>query len=207
MKTYADRLNFALKNAGINQSELGKLVGLKPQAIQYLCSGKGKSSTKSIEMAMALNVDPVWLAEGKGSYNNFNNNINYFPIISWDNVINYKTVVPKLYTKDIDKCLCSQNDYSKSSFGLKIENDVMQGNEPPFFSFGSFVIVDPEASIENNKFVIVKLSKNEIVLRQLVIDGNNKYLKKLNSKYPDGIIAFKNSFFIFGVVKEIVQKL
>ena len=64
MKTFADRLNFALKNAGMNQSELGKLVGLKPQAIQYLCSGKGKASTKSFEMAKALNVDPAWLTEG-----------------------------------------------------------------------------------------------------------------------------------------------
>ena len=207
MKTFADRLNFALKNAGVNQSELGKLVGLKPQAIQYLCSGKGKASTKSFEMAKALNVDPAWLTEGKGSYNNLDNCINYFPIISWNDIVDYKTVVPKSYSTDFDKSLCSQDKCSKLTFGLKIENDVMQSDESPSFSQGSFIIVDPEAEIKNNRFVVVKLSKNEIVLRQLIIDGNNKYLKKLNSKYPDGIVSFKNSFIIYGVAREIVQKL
>lgn len=207
MKTLADRLNFALKQADINQSELSKVVGLKPQAIQYLCSGKGKASTKSFEIAKALNVDPTWLTEGKGAYNNFNKSINYFPVISWNDIVNYENVISKLYTTDINKCLYSQHDYSVLSFVLKIENNVMQSNGTNSFPLGSLVIIDPEAEAKNNDFVIVKLSKNEIVLRQLVIDGNNKYLKKLNSKYPDGIIAFKNSFFIFGVVKEIVQKL
>ena len=121
--------------------------------------------------------------------------------------MNYENVISKLYTTDINKCLYSQHDYSVLSFVLKIENNVMQSNGTNSFPLGSLVIIDPEAEAKNNDFVIVKLSKNEIVLRQLIIDGNSKYLKKLNPKYPNQIISYKKSFIFHGIVKEIFQKL
>ncbi|MDA3922734.1 MAG: hypothetical protein PF501_18960 [Salinisphaera sp.] len=65
MKTFADRLKHALAYRDMSQAELARRVGLKAQAIQYLCK-KGSGSRKSYEIAQALRVSVDWLTTGKG---------------------------------------------------------------------------------------------------------------------------------------------
>ncbi len=64
--TFADRLNLAMKEAGLSQGALAKASGLAQPTIWRLANGKGNGSTKVIDIAMALNVSPEWLASGKG---------------------------------------------------------------------------------------------------------------------------------------------
>jgi len=66
LDTYAKRLNWAMSNAAISQSELARAIGVKPQAIQYLCQ-KGTKSTHTTKIAKALGVSADWLDTGKGS--------------------------------------------------------------------------------------------------------------------------------------------
>jgi len=63
--TYAKRLNWAMTNAAISQSELARAIGVKPQAIQYLCQ-KGTKSTHTTKIAKVLGVSADWLDTGKG---------------------------------------------------------------------------------------------------------------------------------------------
>ncbi|OVZ89914.1 phage repressor protein [Yersinia frederiksenii] len=65
MKTFADRLNRALQEAGLSQEQLAKAVGLTQPAIQKLTSGKAKSSRKILEISEALKVRPEWLGRGE----------------------------------------------------------------------------------------------------------------------------------------------
>lgn len=67
MNTLRERLVFALEHSGMSQSELARVVGIKPQSVQYLCSG-GSDGTRSryiMEIAVALNVRPEWLLTGE----------------------------------------------------------------------------------------------------------------------------------------------
>lgn len=73
MSTYAERLKEALslareKDGSMNQSELARRIGVKPQTIQYLCrSGpKNKKSKHTVKIARELGVNPDWLEEGIG---------------------------------------------------------------------------------------------------------------------------------------------
>jgi SOS-response transcriptional repressor LexA len=74
MNTYTDRLELAMKSAGLNprtdQSELARRVGggVKPQTIQYLLNHEknAKGSTYTPQIAAALGCDPLWLAKGVG---------------------------------------------------------------------------------------------------------------------------------------------
>ena len=43
MDTYAARLRWAIANAELTQSKLAKLVGVKPQTVQYLCDEKNNA--------------------------------------------------------------------------------------------------------------------------------------------------------------------
>lgn len=61
--TYAGRLCWELKHAEMNQSQLAKLLGINPQAIQYLCNkeNNAKGSIYNYRMAFILGVSPIWL--------------------------------------------------------------------------------------------------------------------------------------------------
>lgn len=67
MNTLADRLKLAMAHAGTTQSELASRVGVSQGAIQKLTSGKAHSSGKIVDIAKALDVDPIWLSKGEGS--------------------------------------------------------------------------------------------------------------------------------------------
>jgi transcriptional regulator with XRE-family HTH domain len=65
MKEYSDRLKYALDFREISQSDLARAVGVKSQAIQYLCD-KGKRSVHSVKIAKILRINAEWLTEGIG---------------------------------------------------------------------------------------------------------------------------------------------
>lgn len=64
--TLAQRLKQARTKKGITQSGLAELVGLSQAAIQKIETGKAATSTKLIEIAKELNVEPEWLSSGTG---------------------------------------------------------------------------------------------------------------------------------------------
>ena len=74
MNTFAQRLKLAIEYAkkhspGMNQSVLAREIGVKPQAIQYLCREDGKKNKKSAytaDIARILKVNPEWLSTGHG---------------------------------------------------------------------------------------------------------------------------------------------
>jgi len=67
MKTFGERLLFALEQVGMSQSELARVVGIKPQSVQYLCtsSNAGTRSKYATEIAITLNVRSEWLLSGE----------------------------------------------------------------------------------------------------------------------------------------------
>lgn len=68
-KTYAGRLIWAMQHAGkTNQSELARVIGIKPQSIQYLCrrDAGAQGSKHTAALADALGVSSRWLARNEG---------------------------------------------------------------------------------------------------------------------------------------------
>ncbi len=90
MKTFAERLKMALDASSMSQEQLAKAVGISQPAIAKLISGKAKSSKKSLEMAIALGVNPAWLVNGTGSIrdgvpdSNVPGQDEWGKVISWD---------------------------------------------------------------------------------------------------------------------------
>lgn len=68
--TLAERLVIARKRMGISQAELARPIGLSPQTIQQLESGKNKSSRRLVDIANTLHVRPEWLQRGDGEMTN-----------------------------------------------------------------------------------------------------------------------------------------
>lgn len=67
LDTLSDRLNYALKLTGTRQADLARAIDVKPQVINFLCSGQTKASRFCFEIATALGLNTRWLATGEGA--------------------------------------------------------------------------------------------------------------------------------------------
>jgi phage repressor protein C with HTH and peptisase S24 domain len=66
MRTLAERLTWARERKALTQEGLGKLSGVSQSTIGNLESGIRQSARKIVDIAKALDVDPIWLANGEG---------------------------------------------------------------------------------------------------------------------------------------------
>jgi transcriptional regulator with XRE-family HTH domain len=66
MDTLASRLKTARKARGLTQASLAKLAGVGQSAIGNIESGKRGGLQSLTEIAMALNVNYLWLRDGEG---------------------------------------------------------------------------------------------------------------------------------------------
>jgi len=63
-------------------------------------------------------------------------------------------------------------------YALRVLGDSME----PEFADGSVVIIDPGAVPRDGSFVVVEYA-GDVFFRQLVIDGERRFLRPLNAKY------------------------
>ncbi|QLI80815.1 helix-turn-helix transcriptional regulator [Chitinibacter fontanus] len=67
MNTLADRLRLRRKELKLSQEDLGKRIGVSQSSIGNIESGRNRSATFLPQLADALGVNALWLAEGKGA--------------------------------------------------------------------------------------------------------------------------------------------
>jgi SOS-response transcriptional repressor LexA len=93
---------------------------------------------------------------------------------------------------------------SHRAFAVKVEGDSMTNPYgTPSIPHGSIVIIDPDREAINGKIVVAKLpDSDEAVLKKLVVDGPNQYLKPLNPNYE--MIKINDTCRIIGVVVQMV---
>lgn len=92
------------------------------------------------------------------------------------------------------------------AFALRVKGDSMTSPVGLSIPEGYVVIVDPDASYENGSIIVAKLEDDdEAMLKKLVIDGPNKYLRALNPTY--GPIEINGNCRIVGVVKDIILQI
>jgi transcriptional regulator with XRE-family HTH domain len=66
--TYKDRLRSARKHKGFSQNQLAEKSGVGQGSISKIERGDQKASAYDIELAEALDINPLWLRTGKEAY-------------------------------------------------------------------------------------------------------------------------------------------
>ena len=80
----------------------------------------------------------------------------------------------------------------------------MQAPDGHSFPSGSIIIVEPLQEPKNGSYVIVRLEdEKEATFKKLVIDGDRRYLRPLNPRYP--ILEVKGEATFAGVVRQLVM--
>lgn len=194
----SERIKIRRKKLGLTQAELAEIADCSQQTIQKLESGLINNPRNIEALAAALQTTPEYLRFGVGELDNATvvaSAGNYLPLISmvqagvWTEIQELPPLDVELYPCPIK---CSQH-----SFIVKVEGESML----PRFEEGDLIYVDPEAQVENGSYVVARLDdENQATFKQLIIDGNKKYLKALNPDWPNKFVPINGNCTIVGKV-------
>ena len=184
-KNISNILNRLLGRKKIKPTELARLTNLPQPTVQRMVSG---TTTKphltslepiakffSISIDQLLGLEPIpWLDNMMSP----SLQIRRVPIIEWNDVLSWlNTDIPNLKNVAHENSIISDSEIGPKAFALTVKDASME----PVFNIGTKIIVDPDKTIKDRCFVVVKFfENNETIFRQLIIDGYDYYIKALS---------------------------
>lgn len=122
------------------------------------------------------------------------------PIIDWSNINNHY-----LGTNVKPESELIVISVSPDAFALTMPDYSME----PLFQKGSSLIFDPKVQATDHSYVLVKLANPETyIFRQLLLDGNNRFIKPLNQDISStGIKLLEPDDLIVARLVEVRNKL
>lgn len=195
-----ERLKSRRKQLGLTQADVAKACSVSKASVsdweKDLFQPKDKDS-----LAKALKTTKEWLMEGKGDANrvitlNYDHMFDMVPLISWVQAGSWSEVVDNFQPGDAEEHYPCPERHSDSTFALTVVGESMF----PDFVPGEIIYVDPCVEATSGSCVVVRQNGDEATFKQLMLDGNNKYLKALNPNWPNPIIEMLPDATICGVV-------
>ena len=119
------------------------------------------------------------------------------PLISWVQAGAWTEVGGAFTAEDAEALLPCPLRCSDETFVLRVRGESME----PRFRDGDLIFVDPAVSPDHGRFVVVRgEDSGEATFKQLIVEGERKYLKALNPDWPERIIESDSTAAIGGVV-------
>ena len=210
MNKLSERLEYVLKTTGITQTELANRLGVKQQAISRVCRGQTKTSTFLLPMCDELGVDLTWLATGVGEpfvqRKNPADQIRRIPEISWKLATGWDEIYSTVDSSELGEYWRITADLTdEQGFVLRVYGDGMEGSGSRNIPEGAIIIVQPqvESLFKSGDLVIAVLpGAEQAILKQLIIEGQNRYLRSFNPQYP--MIPIDEDCKLVGIVKQSV---
>lgn len=193
-----DILQTLVDNAGMSEAELARKIKIPTATFNKIKTGKitdPRSSTlKTIANYFGLSVDqllgyaPIISTEQATSL--------YVPILSIDKII--ETNINELTYINHNSWVSFNSNVKllgHKMVAFKVNGDAML----PLFDENTLAIIDCDQKGESRQYVLTHIkSSNDIVLRQLVCDGNFRVLKPLNPLFSS--ISLTEEDNILGVI-------
>lgn len=176
-------LNLLLREKKIKPTELARHTKLPQPTVQRIVSGTTThphvtslepiAKYFSISVNQLLGLEPIpWLFNKEY----LSTQVRRVPLISWGNVTSW---LDKDHTDTQENTIISDGVVGKKTFALTVNDSSME----PVFSIGTKIIIDPEKTPKDRNFVIVKINDvNEVLLRQLIVDGADYFVKPLSKE-------------------------
>ena len=161
--------------------DLARGINMHVPTAHRIVTGKSKrpfkSSLEAIATYLEVSVpqligDEPLVAETETTLKSLavNKHTKNIPLVGWqtlDNKITLETADSTLLVTHV----------SEKSFALTMPDYSME----PLFQKDSTLIFDPEAPIVDHNYVLVKLNlSNSYIFRQLLVDGEQKFIRSLN---------------------------
>ncbi|HEJ3062528.1 helix-turn-helix domain-containing protein [Pseudomonas aeruginosa] len=123
------------------------------------------------------------------------------PLVSWVQAGCWNEVSDLYAVGDAEEMLPCPISHGPRTFAVRIRGESMYNpHERRSFREGDIVFVDPDVVPKNRSFVVAKLvDSQEATFKQLIVEGNDQYLKALNPMWPDPILKVTEDAVFCGV--------
>ena len=187
MASLSTNMKILMSLAQINPSELARRTGIAQPIIHRLSTGQNinpKLATVKpiaryfmVSVSQLIGEEPLPNDQSSPRVNNDHKGWNRVPLISWKDAIGWPEALPT-YQNAYDAVYVSTDaTVSKTAYGLLVKGCAME----PLFPEGTTIIVEPKREPHDRDFVVVRMTgEGEARLKQILIDGNEHYLKSLD---------------------------
>jgi SOS-response transcriptional repressor LexA len=200
----AARIEKKRLEAGLNQSELARKLGVTPQAVQSWEKGTLPKGRRINDLALALNTTAEYLLFGKtktGSNANGHTICSLVPMINTEQASHVSMIKKAEFNKnEIKEWIPCPVDCGRAAFAFTVAGDSMMNpfGRPSFFN-GDIIYVDPDVPAKNGSLVVAKVDGN-VLFRKLVEDAGKRFLIVLNPSWPGAAIEMSEGDEIIGTV-------
>lgn len=189
-----------IKTRGLSVSEFSRKIDIPQPTIQRIASGKHiRPHQKNLEVISKFfdisidqlcGVEPIpWLKLNSKS------KINQLPLIDIHQLKHKNLILTASDHVVVDI------NVSAKSYAIRMPDSSME----PLIQTNSILIVDPEKIPQYKNFIVVKIKNySDVLIRQLIKDANNYYIKPLSRDFEQiKILQLNPDDIILGVVVEI----
>ncbi|TAK74960.1 MAG: LexA family transcriptional regulator [Gammaproteobacteria bacterium] len=194
-----DVLQELIREKDLTVSELARQINIPQPTLQRIVSGnRSRPHQKTLESLAAFfnisigqlrGLEPItWLKD--------NLLIRHLPIIDPIQALKW----PNISEKDF-KHIVIDKKVSDQSYAMQMPDASME----PLIPKNSILIIDPEKQPNYRSFVVVKIKNyKEILIRQLIKDANNLYVRPLSHDFEQfNMTVLTNEDSILGVIVEV----
>lgn len=204
-----------INNTGKNVAEFCRENDLDPSYISQLLNGHrniGEKAARKIEEKARLEIGILDKFETPLDNNiNLQEKINIegrgIPVISWVSAGTFTTIDVVLKDTEIEEWLPPNKDCGKNGYGLIVTGVSMS----PKFEPNDRIYVNPDFPVSDLKtgdlVVVGRLGETEATFKELIIEGQTKYLRPLNPNWGEQIIKLNGGDKLLGKVVGLYRKI
>lgn len=202
-----ERIRDLRKKHRMTQAEVARKIGVSsPTITQWENNQTSPKGDNLLRVSQVLGCTPDWLVTGKGHPDDIHDNVEAAPRLKGlVPVINevqagHWTEIKTGFDEEASEWIPTLHSNSRYAFALRVVGDSMLNpHEKRSLSEGMIVVVDPEKQAKHRSIVVARLENSEkATVKELVIDGDMKYLRPFNPQFP--IIPITEGTMIIGTV-------
>jgi SOS-response transcriptional repressor LexA len=194
-----------MKENNLSSAELARLTDVVQPVIYRMASGETDNPKIATLIPLAkhfnLTIDqliglaPLSLNKSLATEEPIKSKWFKIPLLSWHDVTSW----PNMVKDNLKEYVYTDTEVGSNGFALRVTDNSMH----PQFKKNTVLIFSRTASAQSGDFILAGLhDSTEIIFKQLLIDGNDRYLKPLNPEFRTIYIEKNEKFKIFGVLVE-----
>jgi transcriptional regulator with XRE-family HTH domain len=199
----SENITILMDRCGIDATKLSQMTNLPASTISRLRSSTTESSPNLSSLVPIADFFRVTLSQLIGE-----EPINYSSYAAFKPTKVTKLPIPVLNAENISEFLNSQSlitvpyidvdiPVSEKAFAYVLQGNAME----PHFPDKTLLIIDPEVILENlDHLLVIPAGKKTPVFRQVMIDGDEKFLRTLNQAFNEFIRFSGESHLLLGVM-------
>lgn len=215
LDTLAERIRYLRKKSGLSLAAVAKQIGVSPQAVHKWENGGQIDRDKGMRLAELFDVLPAWLILGTQTNSDDERYLNsrlerlaeirghpgpsspsmpdsgvFVPLMAHNSVPNWLSRIGHFDYHKGEWIACPA-PHGENTFALHVQGVSMENlGSKLSYSDGDIIFVDPDAKCASGSRVIFigpDMEGQDVIFRELIIEGNTSLRRPLNPLWPEQI--------------------